>query len=351
MATRLFINDKEQSKTMVQLRKVHGSENRFFLLDQTTLDQQLNDDELSALAQQVTNPETGILDGADGVLVVNSSTHANVLGQMRVINADGSEASMCGNGLRTVSRYLAEKNHTNQFKVETLTADLQVSRQNDLAASVPAFSVEISPVRFKPAAFPFTNLGDAPLINQPVPALAPGLNFTAIAVPNPHLISFVDEETMNGPLLGELGARLNGANDYFPDGVNVSFAQILGKNQLFVRTYERGVGFTNACGTGMSATSLAFAMVHPNVGQFDHIISVYNPGGMVKTKVHQADDRYWIDLIGNATETHLIDVDEKELHAANVTTETASIQETAEEAAYLKFVDQLPKVSAIAVKK
>lgn len=336
---------------MVQLRKVHGSENHFFLLDQTTLDQQLNNAELSALAQQITNPQTGILDGADGVLVVNSSSHENVLGQMRVINADGSEASMCGNGLRTVSRYLAEKNHANQFKVETLTADLQVSRQNDLAPEVPAFSVEISPVRFNPADFPFTNLGNDALIDQPVPALAPGLNFTAIAVPNPHLISFVDETTMNSDVLGELGARLNGVNDYFPDGVNVSFAQILGKNQLFVRTYERGVGFTNACGTGMSATSLAFAMVHPNLGEFDHTITVYNPGGLVKTQVHQADDRYWIDLTGNATETNLIDVDEADLHNANVTTETASIQQTTEEAAYQQFVDQLPKVSAIAVKK
>lgn len=336
---------------MVQLRKVHGSENHFFLLDQTTLEQPLTDPELAALAQQMTSPKTGILDGADGILVVNKSDHNNVLGQMRVINADGSEASMCGNGLRTVSRYLAEKYHMNQFKVETLTADLQVSRQSDLAPQVPAFSVEISPVRFNPEAFPFQNLGKDALIDQPVPSFISGLNFTAIAVPNPHLISFVDEDVMNGDELGTLGAQLNGHNNYFPDGVNVSFAQILGKNQLFVRTYERGVGFTNACGTGMSATSLAFAMTHPHLGEFGHDITVYNPGGMVKTRLHQDDDRYWIDLIGNATETHLIDVDEADLHAAHVTTDNISVETTSEEAAYLAFVDQLPAVSSIAVKK
>lgn len=336
---------------MVQLRKVHGSENHFFLLDQTTLSEKLNDSELAALAQQMTNPATGILDGADGVLVVDESSHDNVLGQMRVINADGSEASMCGNGLRTVSRYLAEKHHTNQFKVETLQADLQVSRQSDLASNVPAFSVEISPVRFNPSAFPFENLGDQPLIDSPVPAFLPSLNFTAIAVPNPHLISFVDEEEINNDDLGKLGSMLNKPNEYFTDGVNVSFAQILGPNQLFVRTFERGVGFTNACGTGMSATSLAFAMVHPNLGHFDEPITVYNPGGMVKTRVHKDADRYFIDLIGNATQTHFIDVDEGDLHNANVTPETADITETEEEAAYLKFVDSLPKVSAVEVKK
>lgn len=336
---------------MVQLRKVHGSENHFFLLDQTTLAQKLTDPELVALAQQLTNPATGILDGADGILVVDDSEHDNVLGQMRVINADGSEASMCGNGLRTVSRYLSEKYHTNQFKVQTLTADLQVSRQSDLAAQVPAFSVEISPVRFNPEAFPFQNLGDGALIDTPVPAFVSGLNFTAIAVPNPHLISFVTEDGINNDDLGNLGTKLNQPNEYFPDGVNVSFAQILGKNQLFVRTFERGVGFTNACGTGMSATSLAFAMTHANLADFDQLITVYNPGGMVKTRVHQTEDRYWIDLIGNATETHFIDVDEAELHAANVTVATTDVTETTEEAAYLKFVDSLPKVSSIAVKK
>ncbi|MBT9672135.1 diaminopimelate epimerase [Secundilactobacillus kimchicus] len=336
---------------MVVLHKVHGSQNRFFLLDQTTLEQPLTDPELVALAQQMTHPKTGLLNGADGILVVNASNHDNVLGQMRVINADGSEASMCGNGLRTVSRYLAEKYHSNQFKVETLTADLQVSRQSDLATDVPAFSVEISPVRFNQTAFPFDHLGGETLIDAPVRAFADGLTFTAIAVPNPHLISFVDTTTMNGPLLGDLGARLNRPNRYFPDGVNVSFAQILGPDQLFVRTFERGVGFTNACGTGMSATSLAFAMTHPQLGHFGRQMTIYNPGGMVKTVVHHSEARDTIELIGNATETHLITVDEAQLHQANVTEATATVATTHEEAAYEAFVAGLPSVSAIAVKE
>ena len=71
-------------------------------------------------------------------------------------------------------------------------------------------------------------------------------------------------EELNGPALKELGTRLNSDNPYFSDGVNVNFGHILGHNKLFVKTFERGVGFTNACGTGMSATSLALALTHPN---------------------------------------------------------------------------------------
>lgn len=332
----------------MQIDKVHGSENHFFLLDQTKLKTRLSDQELIKFTKKIADPQTGILNGSDGVLVVDQSNHEGVAAQMRVINADGSEASMCGNGLRTVSRYLAQESNVDQFKVQTLNADLQVSKSGNFATSVPAFSVEISPVSFAAEKLPFKNLNTEKLIDQPVPEFLPNLKFTAIAVPNPHLISFVSAEELASDDLGILGKRLNAENPYFPDGVNVSFAQILEDNKLFVRTYERGVGFTNACGTGMSATSLAFAITHPDQGHFEQEITVYNPGGMVKTIVHQIGDTYTIDLTGNATVTHHIEISEADLHAADL--DNVAITETHEESAYQKFVTQLPKVSDIAVK-
>ncbi|MBA1395047.1 diaminopimelate epimerase, partial [Lactobacillus sp. XV13L] len=96
---------------MVKLQKVHGSQNQFFLLDQTTLQQPLIENELITLTKHLTNIHTGILGGADGLLVVSQSQHPKALGKMQVINTDGTIASMCGNGLRTVGRYLAEKYH------------------------------------------------------------------------------------------------------------------------------------------------------------------------------------------------------------------------------------------------
>ncbi|EEU30771.1 diaminopimelate epimerase [Limosilactobacillus coleohominis 101-4-CHN] len=328
---------------MVQLLKVHGSQNKFFILDQTTLQQQLTDSELVALTKQITNPQTGILHGADGLLVVNNSNHPGVTAQMRVINTDGSEASMCGNGIRTVARYVAEKTGQDSFKIETMKADLKVAKHDEFADGVPAYAAEISPVLFDKHDLPFDHLGHERIIDDYVPELAPKLKFTSLAVPNPHLIAFMDEQTITGPLLGKLGRRLNGKNPYYSDGVNVNFAKIIDHNQLFVRTFERGVGFTNACGTGMSATTLAFALTHPDMADFDQPITVYNPGGMVKTIVHNDDDQYWIELIGNATVTEQIDVSEQVLHEANVTDSNVSVHHTNEQDAYDEFVNNLPK--------
>lgn len=336
---------------MAQLLKVHGSQNKFFILDQTTLNHQLTDQELVALTKQITDPQKGILHGADGLLVVNHSDHPGVSAQMRVINADGSEASMCGNGIRTVARYVAEKTDQSDFKIETMKADLKVAKHPAFADGVPAYAAEISPVSFNKESLPFDNLGRDRIIDDYVPELAPGLKFTSIAVPNPHLIAFMDDQTITGPLLGELGRYLNGDNPYYSDGVNINFAKILGKNKLFVRTFERGVGFTNACGTGMSSATLAFALTHPEMAEFNQLITVYNPGGMVQTIVHFDDHRYWIELIGNATVTHQITVAEEALHNADVTADNTTITKTDEQAAYDSFVKKLPTTVQVDVKE
>ena len=323
---------------MVQLQKVHGSQNKFFLLDQTQLQTPLTKDELVNLAQQITNSATGLLNGADGLLVVSNSHHSQALGKMQVINADGSFASMCGNGLRTVGRYLAEKFHKKSFKVETMQSDLRVSCQPDWAQNVKAVSVEISPVSFAAADLPFTNLGYSQLLNQAVPEFVPKLTFSAVAVPNPHLISLVSEEVLKSDFLAKLGTKLNQKNPYFPDGVNVSFAQVLSSDHLFVRTFERGVGFTNACGTGMSAASLIYALTNQSENLFDKLLTVSNPGGFVQTKVHRRDHNYWIELIGNATVTHYIDVAESALHQKQLDFNNFKISPTSENEAYQNFI-------------
>lgn len=328
--TRLsLINEVDK---LVKLLKVHGSENKFFILDQTLLDEPLTDKELVNLA---INLCANTLDGADGLLVVDTSDTS--LGKMRVINADGSEAKMCGNGLRTVSRYLSEKYQLDNFKVETMESDLAVSKAKDLYPGVPAFSVEISPISFQKKDLPFSYKNLDEMVDQKISEFIPEQTFSAVAVPNPHLISFVSD--VNQLELGDLGQKLNAPNDYFPEGVNISFSQILKPNTLFVQTYERGVGFTNACGTGMSATSLIFALLNPDQFNADEDISVYNPGGLVKTHITlnpEHKEQSEIRLIGNATFTHGVNITENDLHNNDLS--HLEVTETGEETAYQNFV-------------
>ncbi|WP_461213950.1 diaminopimelate epimerase [Lacticaseibacillus sp. GG6-2] len=324
---------------MAELLKVHGSENHFFLLDQTTLTTPLPDATLIALAKRLCDRQEGLTGGADGLLVVSAGAQA--AGRMTVINADGTYAKMCGNGLRTVSRYLSEKTGQDEFSVQTAEASLKVHRAAQLAEGVPAYGVEISPVSFAADALPFAQLGHDEIIDQVLPEIHPSLRFTAIAVPNPHLIAFVDAAELNGDAIEAIGKRLNAPNPYFPEGVNVTFATIMRENTIFARTYERGVGFTNACGTGMSATSLALVLTHPEVASRDVPITVYNPGGMVQTIVHQeASGRYWIELIGNASVIAKITVPESTLATGDFT--GATVTDTGEQAQYASFVSDLP---------
>ncbi|WP_143462124.1 diaminopimelate epimerase [Levilactobacillus enshiensis] len=328
---------------MLTLIKAHGSENQFFLLDQTQLTQPLTTTELSWIARQLCHPQTGPLGGADGLLVIAPSANPTCLGAMRVINADGSEAKMCGNGLRTVSRYLAEKSGQTQFQIATPEATLSVIRSADLAPNVPAFSVQIAPISMAAANLPFAYHQRPELFNTAVPEFVDHQTFTAIAVPNPHLISFVDQLDSN--VLGELGQRLNAPNPYFPEGVNVSFAKVLGPNRLFVQTYERGVGFTNACGTGMSATSLAFAMQYPTLFDPASDLVVLNPGGLVKTHVTlgKTPATSTLHLIGNATFSAKLTLDEHDLRAGKFS--TALIATTREETAYQTFIHHVKQLT------
>lgn len=328
---------------MINIEKVHGSQNSFFLLDQTKLAQPLTTPELEHLAVKITDAKAGLLGGSDGLLVVEPATNQTAVAQMRIFNKDGSQALMCGNGLRTVARYLAGKLHKRKFLVQTAAANLHVQQYPDLAPNVPAFSVEIAPVSFAASDVGWHNLSLTKIINQPIPALAAKLKFTALAVPNPHLISFVDDIHASHDTLQQLGQQLNQPNSYFPDGVNVSFAQILAPNQLFVETYERGVGFTNACGTGMSATSLAGHLTYPEQVAADELLTVYNPGGLVQTKIHSDANNYWIELIGNATVTHQIFLPEECLHEAEFAHDQIKIAATGEQEAYLKFVSTFKK--------
>lgn len=274
--------------------KVHGSGNDFLLVDELSGDGLFTEEERANTARLLCDRDNG--PGADGILFILKSSRADAV--MRVFNADGSEASMCGNGLRCAARHVCEKLGKDSAVIETMKADLFVQKYPENSEGVTTYNVEISPVLFNLADLPL-NLPQETLQNGKISELSEELLFTAVAVPNPHLITLVGESELQGDLQKELSEKVNRPNDLFPDGVNVSFVKPLEKGHIYVRTFERGVGFTNACGTAMSASSLVTCL--NGLNEIDAPITVYNDGGIVQCIVRSVDGRYKIELIGNAT--------------------------------------------------
>lgn len=283
---------------IIDLLKTHGSGNDFLIIDELTTDLTFTEEERRNLAIALCNRNSEL--GADGILFVLKSNHAGADARMRVFNADGSEASMCGNGLRCVARYAIDELGKENMLIETMKIDLQVEKTEDIYEGIPTFKVEIKPVSFKVKDLPLI-IDQEELHNELLPELHDSLLFSALAVPNPHLVTITETEVIQSNLQEELASKVNGPNDLFPDGVNVSFVKSLEPGSIYVRTFERGVGFTNACGTAMSASSLVTCM--NGLNDLETEITVCNNGGKVKCVVHHNDeiDQYTIDLIGNAT--------------------------------------------------
>ncbi|KGR78883.1 diaminopimelate epimerase [Ureibacillus manganicus] len=271
--------------------KVHGSGNTFYLYE---TDNEMEFD-WASLTKWLCNE--GNEGGADGLLLVLPSKKADA--KMRVINADGSEASMCGNGLRCVARHVCEKTGKDEAIIETMKANLKVKKEEPIFGTIPTYAVEISPVSFRLTSLPMIYKDETEIQHQIIEEFSPDIKFTAVSVPNPHLIGIVDESHIASNTHQSILARsLNGPNDYCADGINVSYAFPMKSDTIFVRTFERGVGFTNACGTAMTASALVAKMNHIVEGD---TITVFNPGGFVKCRVFENNGDYELTLIGNAT--------------------------------------------------
>lgn len=269
--------------------KCHGSSNDFILIDELEQTLFFEDKYRSNFAIQLCDRSNGI--GADGILFVQKSRTAD--GKMRIFNSDGSEAVMCGNGLRCVARFLSEKLGRDHFVVETMHTFHKVTKVTSIFEDMPSYSVEIKPISLDPVLLKM-QIADKFVIDQVFPALDMNLKFTAISVPNPHFVTFIQNDA-DFEKQERIATFLNEDKTLFLDGVNVSFIKELKKNQLYVRTFERGVGFTNACGTAMAASSYIYSLRQQQ--EMYSEITVFNPGALVKCKVNKDS----IDLIGNAT--------------------------------------------------
>lgn len=311
----------------ITLQKVHGSMNTFYMLEGP----ERNDYDQLVLQLAAIEPEI------DGLLVVLPSEKADA--KMRVFNRDGSEASMCGNGLRCVARFVCERDHIEEAMIETMKATLKVKKQATQRDGIARYSVEISPVLFDLKELPMKYEENEQWLMKPLPFISEEIAFSAVAVPNPHLIGVVSEDYLVDQSHQQQWAeRFNGPNEYFPDGVNVSYVTKV-EEGIFVRTFERGVGFTNACGTAMTASALISCL--SGLVPFGNVL-VFNPGGMVECQIDKKGQGFELLLTGNATvlSTHQFSW-EPEIEQSQF----VSTIETDEQSLYEKFIEQTSSVS------
>jgi diaminopimelate epimerase len=279
----------------MRLVKTHGSLNEIFALDAVPSAWE-SDAQLREFVRRVCDRGSWT-GGSDGIYLYDAGAPHT---QAWFFNPDGSSAEFCGNGMRGLGRLILDLRGTGTEVVNSGGRDYTVHRAPSTPEGVRQVLLELPPLRFGGAGLP-----------------APFERFTAVAVPNPHVIAVVED--YSEPALIELGKR---ADEVFAEGANVSFLQPLGDTvpdntglsstggeapEVFVRTFERGAGLTPSCGSGVVASRAAYSRVS-GLDPAERLV-VRNAGGVAAASIQVRDGAWYPVLEGNATVVYRAEVD------------------------------------------
>lgn len=230
----------------MKFQKMHGLGNDFILMDGTGL---LNYD-LGALAINLCDRHQGI--GADGIILILPSANADL--KMRIINSDGSEANMCGNGIRCFAKYVYDNkiNTSKSFTIET-GAGVMVPKLITEDGKVLFVKVNMGKPDFERSAIPMIGAAGQ-VIHEPLMVSGKEHRITSMLMGVPHTMLFVDR--LNDIDIVTIGRQIE-KDPIFTKGTNVNFVEIINDQEIKVRTWERGAGSTLACGTGSCASAVA----------------------------------------------------------------------------------------------
>jgi len=265
--------------------KMHGAGNDYIYVD--CFAQPLPQD-IPDLARRISDRRFGV--GADGLILICPSERADA--EMRMYNADGSYAEMCGNGIRCVAKYVYEhgicRRDTLQIETAGRVLSLALQHVNGLVHHV---RVDMGEPTLIPAQIP-TTLRSATGPGQPavdVPLAVGGREFrvTCVSMGNPHCVVFVDEATDDW-VLG-IGPQTE-VDSHFPKRVNVEFVQILSRTELRQRTWERGSGETFACGTGACAVCVAGVLTD----RTNRDVTIHLRGGDLSIEWNEKDNHVYM---------------------------------------------------------
>jgi diaminopimelate epimerase len=245
--------------------KMHGLGNDFVLLD-CLGGTERTDAEWARLADRMCDRHFGI--GADGILLALPSETADV--RMRIFNADGSEAEMCGNGVRCLARYARDRGlATDQLRVETLAGMLDLT----FPGGAGDVRVDMGPPRLSPREIPMVADGDRAL-DVPLGVDGVTLRVNAVSMGNPHAVVFLDADALDALPLHTVGPLVE-RHAAFPQRTNFEAVAVAAPHAATVRVWERGAGPTLACGTGACAVTVAGILT----GRLESPVAVTLPGG------------------------------------------------------------------------
>ena len=276
---------------IMQFTKMHGAGNDYVYVD---CFRQPTPENPAQLARQVSDRHFGI--GADGLILIVPTERAAA--RMRMFNADGSEAEMCGNGVRCVAKYVYDHGICRQetLTIETgagvLNLELDVAEGRARRVRVDMGEPILPPDRI-PTTLPVNPLADYPaVVDVDLPLPNETLRVTCVSMGNPHCVTFVDELTDRW-VLG-VGPQVE-RDRHFPNRVNAEFVQVNSPAEVRMRVWERGSGETLACGTGACAVCVAGVLADRTARK----ILAHLPGGDLE--LHWSDDNH-VYLTGPAVE-------------------------------------------------
>lgn len=260
----------------MRFTKMHGLGNDYVYVN--GFDEQVDDP--AAVARAVSDRHFGI--GADGLILILPADEADC--RMRMFNADGSEAQMCGNGIRCVAKYVYDHDIARRatLNVETLAGILEL----DLfvtGGAVDRVRVKMGEPRLQRAQIPMQG-APGEVINEPLLVDGATFNVTAVSMGNPHCVVFVEDVASFD--VARWGPHFE-HHDAFPEGVNTEFIQVHSRELFSMRVWERGSGETLACGTGASAAAVACHLT----GRTDRRVTAHLLGGPLELEWQVSDNQ------------------------------------------------------------
>ena len=264
---------------MIKFTKMHGLGNDYVYMD--AIHQHIENE--SSLAQFVSNRNFGI--GSDGLILICKSEKADF--KMRMFNSDGSEAEMCGNGIRCVGKFVYDKGLTNktQVTIETL-AGIKTLELHIKEGKVETVKVDMGEPILDPKEIPVIS-NEEPVKNLKLKAEDKEFTFLCVSMGNPHAITIV-EKTEDFDV--EKYGKVLEIDKAFPNKTNVEFIEIVDKNHINMRVWERGAGETLACGTGACASVVACVLNEKT----DRHVYVKLLGGTLEIEWNKQDNHVYM---------------------------------------------------------